>query len=140
MLLTILQTVHSDADGTALARHSHRTTMLSQLRAYALEHLHEADLGPERLAQAHYISVRYVHRLFAASGTGVAEWIRTQRLEKVFKALQNPALASTPISAVANSCGFTDPSSFSRSFRQYFGKTPSMVRKDHLERTVHSVS
>src|SRR5699024_1275897 len=81
-----VQPVHSGTDGMALARHSQRKTMLSQLRAYALEHLHEADLGPERLAQAHYISVRYVHRLFAASGTGVAEWIRTQRLEKVMKA------------------------------------------------------
>ena len=140
MLLTILQTVHSGTDGIALARHSQRKTMLSQLRAYALEHLHEADLGPERLAQAHYISVRYVHRLFAASGTGVAEWIRTQRLEKVMKALQDPALATTPIASIAISWGFTDPSSFSRSFRQYFGKTPTMVRKEHLEHTFNGVT
>ena len=140
MLLTILQTVHGDADGTTLARHPQRKTMLSQLRAYALEHLHEPDLGPERLAQAHYISVRYVHRLFAASGTGVAEWIRTQRLEKVMKALQDPALATTPIAAVAISCGFADPSSFSRSFRQHFGKTPSTVRKEYLERSLDRVT
>lgn len=140
MLLTILQTVHGNADGTTLARHSRRKTMLSQLRAYALEHLHEPDLGPERLAQAHYISVRYVHRLFAASGTGVAEWIRTQRLERVMKALQDPALATTPIAAVAISWGFTDPSSFSRSFRQHFGKTPSTVRKEYMERSLNGVT
>ena len=140
MLLTILQTIHSDEAGTALTRHSHSKTMLSQLHAYALEHLHEADLGPERLAQAHYISVRYVHRLFAASGTGVAEWIRTRRLERVMKALQDPALSTTPIASIAINWGFTDPSSFSRSFRQYFGKTPSTVRKEYMERSLNGVT
>ena len=64
----------SDRDASPAPR---STALLERMRRYALEHLHDPGLGPEQLARAHFVSTRYVHKLFAASGAGVAAWIAT---------------------------------------------------------------
>ena len=59
-----------------------RMALLERMRRYALEHLHDPGLGPDQIARAHFVSTRYVHKLFAAAGCGVAAWVREQRLER----------------------------------------------------------
>ena len=42
----------------------------------------DPSLGPESIARAHFISTRYVHKLFARDGVSVSEWVRHRRLEE----------------------------------------------------------
>jgi len=90
---------------------------------YAREHLYEPDISADQIAAAHYISVRYLYKILAEQGISLAAWIRTRRLESCRQALVD-ARPDTTISTVARRFGFTDMSSFSRSFRAEYGMTP----------------
>ena len=46
--------------------------LLARMQRYVMAHLQDPELGPEQIARAHYVSTRYVHKLFAASGAGVS--------------------------------------------------------------------
>jgi AraC-like DNA-binding protein len=91
-------------------------------------HLREPDLGPERIARAHFISTRYVHKLFRPQGTTVAAYIRARRLEGVRRDLADRALAGQTIGSLATSWGFSDPARFSRAFRAVYGCSPTEAR------------
>lgn len=102
------------------------STHLSEMKRYASRRLQDPSLGPQQLARAHYVSTRYVHKLFAASGTSVSRWIRDQRLDGAARVLQSsPEL---PISLVASRWGYRNAASFSRAFNERFGCTPSELR------------
>jgi AraC-like DNA-binding protein len=124
MILPVLRTAFGDdalsTGDTAVS------PLLIRLQRYATEHLHESDLGPERLANEHFVSTRYVHKLFAASGSGVSEWIRDRRLEGAREELRKPG---TAIAAVAERWGYRNPASFSRAYRERYGCAPSDVRR-----------
>lgn len=124
MLLTMLRAFEGDeASGPA----SRSTALLAQMRRYLLENLDDPDLGPGELARAHFVSTRYVHKLFAASGTSVASWIREQRMERARQELETSLDAS--VAAVALRSGYRDPASFSRAFREAYGMSPRDVRR-----------
>ena len=100
--------------------------LLARMQRYVMEHLQDPELGPEQIARAHYVSTRYVHKLFAASGAGVSAWIREQRLEGAAGELRKSP--ETSIAAVAARWGYLNPASFSRAFREKHGCAPRDVR------------
>jgi AraC-like DNA-binding protein len=106
-----------------------------QIKDYIELHLREPDLGPERIARAHFISTRYVHKLFKPEGTTVAAYIRTRRLEGARRDLTDPSLASQTIGALATSWGFGDPARFSRAFRAVYGCSPTEARTVAMPRS-----
>ncbi|MDE0545983.1 helix-turn-helix domain-containing protein [Microbacterium sp. C7(2022)] len=108
------------------AAHSSSSGLLGRMQRFALAHLHEPDLGPERLAAAHFVSTRYVHKLFAAGGSGVSEWIRDRRLEGATADLRSSP--TSPIADVAARWGYRHPASFSRAFRERYGCAPRELR------------
>lgn len=80
------------------------------------------------IASQLHVSARHLERLFEAElGVTPSELARTLRLRRA-----HDLLVSTrqPISEVALDTGFADSSHFSRRFRDFFGKTPSQVRRD----------
>jgi len=89
MLVGMLWTLSggSDRDASPGLR---STALLERMRLYALEHLHDPGLGPEQIARAHFVSTRYVHKLFAASGCGVAAWIRVDHEGTVHALVEVP--------------------------------------------------
>lgn len=99
-------------------------TLLTQVRAYVHQHLGEPDLDVGRIAAAHAVSVRQLYRLCAAAGFSLEQWIIDQRLEGARRDLLDVAHRHRPIAVVARRWGFTDPSYFSRRFRQAFGSPP----------------
>lgn len=101
--------------------------LLDHMRRYALENLQNPGLGPEQIARAHFISTRYVHKLFASSGCGVSTWIREQRLERALADLRRSRDVS--IAVIASRWGYRDPASFSRVFRQTYGCSPRELRR-----------
>lgn len=109
-----------------------RTASAGSLKARALAHIeaHLADpgLGPEAVAAALHVSVRYLQRAFEAEGETVAGWIRARRLERCRRDLRNPGLDSRPVSAVAARWGLVNAAHFSRSFRATYGVSPREYR------------
>ena len=116
-----------DSVSTKLAR-------CAQLRPrieYFIEtHLPEPTLCPAGIAAATGISVRHLHRLFAAKSCTVAEWIRERRLERCRTDLSDPHLRERNITDIALSWGFSDSAHFSHCFKKEFGVSPREFRSN----------
>jgi len=98
--------------------------MMVRVKHHIVQNLSDPDLSPTSIAAAHFISVRYLHKLFQSEGTTVGEWIRTQRLERCRRdLLRSPALG-LGVATVARRWGFVSPSHFSRVFRATYGIAP----------------
>ncbi|WP_061289256.1 helix-turn-helix domain-containing protein [Herbidospora cretacea] len=105
-----------------------RRAMLLRITAYMEGHLGDPGLDPARIAAAHHISTRYLHKLFSGEGTTVAAWIRERRLERCVRDLRDPLLAGRPVSAIGAHWGFPDASHFSRLFKAAYGLSPRDYR------------
>ncbi|WP_457972844.1 AraC-like ligand-binding domain-containing protein [Arthrobacter sp. D1-17] len=99
------------------------------VREYIEANLADPLLSPASIAAAHFISTRHLHNVFHESGTTVASWIRSQRLEGARRELRDPLHAGKSVSAVAARWGFLDAAHFSRTFRDAFGLSPSDWRR-----------
>ena len=70
------------------------------------------------------VSLRQLHKLFHASGTSVAGWIRQRRLEHCGHDLRDPRCAARSVAAVGARWGYPDPAHFSRLFKAAYGVGP----------------
>ena len=97
------------------------------------------DLSPELIARAHHISVRYLHRLFAADGTSVSRWVKERRLAGCRRELADPSLVRLSVGAIAARWGIHDAAAFSRTFRAAYGVSPREYRLRTLGMTPGSL-
>lgn len=109
-------------------RASRKQDLLRRIHGYIEAHLACSDLGPARIAGAHYISTRHLHTLFRADGVTVSAWIRQRRLEHCRRELMDPIYADHTVSAIIAKWGFTDAAYFSRAFKSEYGHSPSELR------------
>ncbi len=130
-LITTAVAEHAGQAGS-LSAESRENTLLMRIHAFIEQHLGDCDLAPGPVAAAHYISVRYLYRLFEAQGTTVAAWIRHRRLERCRADLADPALGSAPVSAVAARWGLPDSAHFNRLFKRAYGLPPAEYRRAFL--------
>ncbi|MFG2429080.1 helix-turn-helix domain-containing protein [Streptomyces sp. NPDC048590] len=101
-----------------------RRQLLARIRAHIDDHLADPELSPGTVAQAHHISVRYLHRLFEAEGVTVARYIRRRRLERCARELARRSVSPPTVSSIAQRWGFVSPAHFSRMFRAVHGHSP----------------
>lgn len=113
---------------------SRRRALFLQMSAYVQQCLAEPDLGPARLAAAHHISTRHLHRVFQQHGTTVAAFIRRHRLNRCRRDLADPALRAVPVHGIAARWGFPRPGAFTRLFRDATRLTPTEYRAARLPR------
>ena len=106
-----------------------RTSMRERVLAYCEANLRDPDLSVETIAQAHGISARYLHKLFAGTGTTIAALIRTRRLQRIRDDLADPGQATVPVAAIAARWGVLDPTHVSRLFRAAYGMSPVGYRR-----------
>lgn len=99
------------------------------VREYIDANLSDPLLSPASIAAAHFISTRHLHNVFHESGTTVAGFIRSQRLDGARRDLRDPLHAGKSVAAVAARWGFLDAAHFSRTFRDAFGIPPSDWRR-----------
>jgi AraC-like DNA-binding protein len=114
-----------------LAQHAddRRQTLVDMVKTYVEAHLNDADMSPRTIADAHHISVRYLYQIFQRHGESVAGWIRTRRLERCRRDLEDVALDARPVRAIGARWGLRDPSEFSRAFRATYGMPPGAWRR-----------
>jgi AraC-like DNA-binding protein len=103
-------------------------TLYDDLLRTLRSRLHEEGLCPLDVADAHRISKRRLHYAFAAANTTFIRQLMSLRLERAREILSDTRFADVPVTEVAARCGFTDPSHFTRSFRQKFGQPPRQFR------------
>jgi AraC-like DNA-binding protein len=100
---------------------------LLRAREYIRRHFADPSLCAKEVAQANGISVRLLHKLFAASGGTFGDFLRETRLEYCWQRLGNRACRDT-ILAIALRAGYGNPAVFARAFRQRYGLSPSEFR------------
>jgi AraC-like DNA-binding protein len=116
-----------DGDGW-VPPETHKRALLVRIYTYIQEHLGDPELSPGTVAAAHYISLRYLHKLFQEEGATVAGWIRARRLEACRRELADPALTSRPVAAIAARWGFSSAAHFGQVFRDAHGIPPGEYR------------
>ncbi len=90
------------------------------------------DLSLDTLADVAALSRFHFHRVFTAmTGETVAAFIRRVRL---YRAVNELLDTEASLAMVARKCGYPNPKSFSRAFRDAFGQTPGAFRKRGLSR------
>ncbi|MET8770272.1 helix-turn-helix domain-containing protein [Streptomyces sp. NPDC004658] len=95
-----------------------------RVKDHIMRNLGDPDLSPRTIAAVHFVSVRYLHKLFEQEGTTVAGWIRAQRLERCRRDLLRPRALETGVAVIARRWGFVSAAHFSRAFRDAYGMTP----------------
>lgn len=117
-----------ELDDQVAASSHEKDRLRARVHDYVEVHLARPDLDPTTIAQAHYISVRRLHQVFQDEGTTVSTWIRTRRLERCRRALEDPMNAGVPVARIASRWGFPDAAHFSRVFKAAYGVSPSAAR------------
>lgn len=89
-------------------------------------HLANPRLDADHIAAALNCSRATLYRVFAQEGLGVAQAIRSARLERARLLIET--VPTRPISDIAVDCGLFDTVNFSRQFRRRFGLSPTDAR------------
>ncbi|POX45101.1 helix-turn-helix domain-containing protein [Streptomyces sp. Ru72] len=108
---------------------SGRHQLVATIRRYIDRHLDDPELSAERIAGAHLISVRYLHRLFEGEGVTVGRLILRRRVEECARELARRGRVSPSISVVAARWGFRNAAHFSRAFKAVHGHSPQQWRR-----------
>jgi AraC-like DNA-binding protein len=108
---------------------SRQRALVLRIHAFLEEQLADPELSPRVIAAAHFISVRYLHKLFETQGTTVVAWIRQRRLDRCRRDLLDPGLQTLPVSAIGARWGFIDAVHFNRVFRAAYGIPPGEYRR-----------
>lgn len=104
-------------------------------RDLAERRLADPDLTPATLARELHVSVRTLHRAFAATDETPAAYIRHRRLAHARHALLAPAPHRPTVAELAARWHFSDSSHFVRAFRRRYGCTPGEVARASEART-----
>ncbi|AWW35891.1 helix-turn-helix domain-containing protein [Streptomyces cadmiisoli] len=121
---------------------AHRENGLSGRRAAmvraakdAIEtNLDKRDLSPAMVARLLGVSLRTLHRSFAASDDSIMSFARRRRLEEAHDDLIRSG-ATTGISEIAARWHFSDASHFIRHFKSVYGTTPAAYLRNHSTRS-----
>ncbi|WP_210593279.1 helix-turn-helix domain-containing protein [Streptomyces sp. GESEQ-35] len=97
--------------------------------------LSDRDLGPAKVAAAHHMSVRQLHKLFENQPLTVAALIRRRRLERCHADL---AGTDRTVAAVAAHWGFADPAHFSRLFKATYGYNAVALTSNYRAQMVNA--
>lgn len=124
----ITQLVHLsllDLAGRATAR-TQLQALKDRIRSYVTLQLRDPALSVDQIAHALNCSKRHLYNAFADEPETLASYIQRLRLEACIRDLSHPD--SRAITDIALSWGFSNPSHFSRVFRDHTGRSPSEFR------------
>ena len=105
-----------------------RASHLHRAEQYIRDNLKNPELGPQSVAEACGISLRYLQGLFQDSDKSVNSFIRDCRLDRCAEDLMSLTARGT-IAEIAYRWGFADQSQFCKHYRTRFGCSPSDTRR-----------
>jgi AraC-like DNA-binding protein len=83
-----------------------------------------AEPDPQRIADHHNISLRYLYKLCSGADIRLMDWIVQQRLKGAQQDLSHPDSKARTIAGIAHHWGFKDARHFSARVRQSYGLSP----------------
>ncbi|KDN82260.1 helix-turn-helix domain-containing protein [Kitasatospora cheerisanensis] len=122
--LDLLALLIDDRCGRGRPQGPQNAASLERIKDHIRRRLRDPELTPSGIAEANFVSVRFLHKLFQQEGTTVGGWIRAQRLERCSRDLRGPLGRQLGVAGIARSWGFVNSSHFSRAFREAYGMTP----------------
>lgn len=124
------ETIHLFEQKLFSVKNSNRSEV-EKVKSYIYAHYQE-DINLEFLSAEVYLSPGYMSYIFKKeTGEGLAQFIRKFRLEKAKELL---CTTNKKIVQVCAETGFTNPSYFCKSFREYYGCSPNRFRKNEIQR------
>jgi len=105
-----------------------RAARLHAIKQDIARNIDQPDLSVATLAARNGCTPRFIQRLFEMEATTFTDYMLAQRLVRAHRMLTDPRRADDKISSIAFDAGFADVSYFNRTFRQYYGDTPSGIR------------
>lgn len=103
-------------------------TLIESLHVALKPHLHEPGLTVEKAAEICGYKKRRLSRELRAKGTTLAKEIAALRARRAEKVLIE---SDQRVAEIAQQVGFTDPTVFSRAFKNWTGQSPQEFRKTH---------
>lgn len=103
--------------------------LFRDMQKFIEQNLDDGRLSPQDAADQHSVSVRYLHKIFAANGTTFNSLLMARRLERVCNDLLSPSCRSQPIASIAFRWGFNDLSTFTRAFKKRYLCSPRDYRR-----------
>jgi len=103
-----------------------RRDLLERVHGFIERHLDDSSLGPESACLALRVSRSYLFKVLAESGVTFGACLRERRLQAARRALRESP--TRQVADVAAAVGYSDPTSFSRAYRQRFGEAPGSSR------------
>jgi AraC-like DNA-binding protein len=102
---------------------------LAAAKADIRTHLTDPTLTAKQVAQRLGLSERSIYLLFERNGLSFAAFVTEERLQRAVIMLADPGGRQLRIGDIAFAAGFGDLSTFNRSFRRRYGRTPSSLRR-----------
>jgi len=115
--------------GLPIGESAVRSAIYRRCAAFIENNLDDPRLDPAKIAAAAGISVRYLHKIFHASGESVGDHVRRLRLARSYDDLADLRKRHVKIKEIAFRCGFKNPTHFSDAFKDFHGLSPSEVRR-----------
>ena len=125
----IAVTLGATRDATAVAGgRGIRAARLRAIKSDIEAHLTYSDLSPGVVARRQEVSDSYIRKLFEGEGTSFSQFVLGRRLVRAQRMLTDRRWADRSIAWIAFETGFGDLSYFNRTFKRFYGNTPSEVR------------
>lgn len=103
-----------------------RSNIIARVRAALMDQLPHGGVSDDTVADALHMSVRTMHRKLLEKNSNFRKVLVEMRQELAEQYILDNSLTLTEISLLL---GFSEPSSFSRAFKNWTGTTPSEVRQ-----------
>jgi AraC-like DNA-binding protein len=109
--------------------------LLNRIRGTIRDRCSDPGLTPTSVADAHGISKRYLHYLFAQKSLTFRSELIRMRLDAAHRLLSDKRFSALTVGEIAARCGFLEPSHFTRRFRKAYGAGPTEFRTAQEPRT-----
>ena len=125
----IAVTLGATRDAVAIAEgRGIRAARLHAIKSDIEAHLTYGGLSPGVVAKRQGVSDSYIRKLFEGDGTSFSQFVLGRRLTRAHRMLTDRRGADRSIARIAFEVGFGDLSYFNRTFKRFYGHTPSEVR------------
>jgi AraC-like DNA-binding protein len=125
----IAVTLGATRDAAAVAEgRGIRAARLRAIKSDIEAHLTYGDLSPGVVARRQGVSDSYIRKLFAGEGTSFSQFVLSRRLVRAQRMLTDRRWSDRSVAWIAFETGFGDLSYFNRTFKRFYGNTPSEVR------------